>query len=268
VVFALALAFTLPLLPLFFGWFSGISGYQLFSCLGIAIVVAIIACLRLSYRTHDGQPSATKIFMGASAIAWFALSAYAVHTGMVVEQTAREVAAGAPYCQENEGRKLSNALDMTVLNMRRLKDFGFNTEFHGQLVVDRNGMLERYHWSHRAQDFHGNGRVFSQSICLREFNGNAEAELRQSENVKLTYTPREFRSPRGYARTTWMRVRDLSLYLSLFCAPALGFFLLHLFANPRRLRALFVSTVILEAGILCLVCAGGPSVCNLAGCIS
>jgi len=240
VIFAVLLASVLPLYPLYYGWFGGVSGLVLFSLLGSVVVLAAYGFFRSQSRTAAGRFNVLKIFFGVSALAWLSLAGFALYTGSVVEARAREVAAGAPYCQESGMRKLSHSWDMTILNMRQLRRFNFNTEFAGQLVVNRNGALERYHWSHRHQDFHGNGRVYSESICLKEFGSDTETEQRRDVDVKLAYTPREFRNPRG------SRVfSSQSAILAFFAyGPVLVIFAAHLMANKRRLPSIVVSTVV------------------------
>ena len=246
VLFALLLAAALPLYPLYYCWFSGAPGIILFPLLGGIVIVAGYGFFRAPRRHATGPFNVLKFFFGASALAWLSLAAFALYTGSVVEARAREVAAGAPYCQESGMRKLSNFWDMTILNMRRLRQSDFTTEYASQLVVNRNGALERYHWSHRSQDFYGNGRVYSESICLREFHSNTEAERRRDADVKPAYTPREFRTPRG--------AEGFSLQSAILALVAYGpvfvIFAAHLLADRQRLPSLVVSTLVVEGVVL------------------
>lgn len=180
IVFALFLAACLPGLALYFGWFGGRSGDSLVAALATIIVGLAVLSAGNGIRTRRWLGGAFGIFCLASIVLWSALSAYAHQTGQHAFESARTMANGAPYCLESRRRELSKPWDMTVLNMRIRPSGPFNLEYHAQLVVNRDGTLERYHWSHRYGAFHGNGKVFDTSQCLRKFGSDEKIERRKA----------------------------------------------------------------------------------------
>jgi hypothetical protein len=165
---------------------------------------------------------------------------------MQVEARAREIAGGAPFCIESSSGIVSQFWDMTILNMRIRQRTAFNSDYHGQLVVQRNGELERYHWSYRWSEFHGNGNVFSNDRCLRAFNSSNEIERRKPERATPYAVTKSVGHISGFGRLLDHQTLGWIWFLSL---PVLAFFAI-LLAAKSRIPILLVSVCILEAGLL------------------
>lgn len=180
IVFAVLLASLPPAFAFYFAWFGGMGGATLRTSLIVLIASAIGVFVVNGLKTGRWLGGAG-VFGLVSTIAWAGLTAYAYQTGLQAQASARLMANGSPYCVESRLHALSTPWDMTILNMRIRPSSPFNTTFHAQLIINRDGRFERYHWSHRSGVFNGNGRAFDESFCLRKFGTSADIERRKAE---------------------------------------------------------------------------------------
>ena len=160
-IFYSALAFFLPILFAYHGAFARAEGKPLFIGIALVIATAIVSFVAL-LRSKSYVFAATA---ASCAVSLTALVLYAYSTGATVQQAARLLAQGKPYCIQSGNTVVQDIWDLNVLNLRENSQSTFYLGYHALLVARENGVNRFYNWSYYSGQFLPTESTYTRLIC-------------------------------------------------------------------------------------------------------
>jgi hypothetical protein len=150
ITLGIILAFFVPCFAAYQGTFARVDGQALLVCFGIIIAISVIASAVLfKHKAHIFAAT-----LASSAICLTALATHGLITGVELRNAAKAFAQGKPYCIQSANRKVSQIVDLMVLNLRATTAGGGTyLNYHALLVVREGGTNQFYNWSYRRNRF-------------------------------------------------------------------------------------------------------------------